>query len=159
MDRLNSSIPTSLELHKEFNMILYFLFNKGRTVLNPNLNSLRHAPSHIRYFATVLLGCFWCLAFGLYFKDFELIGFNMLGHIAVISMAFITWTVFKQFDQIYNPTAGTQDWLRMPDRGSRCDEMTDEQRVSKIDDLKNRSYFSVTNTQLITCSISTNRFK
>jgi|APGre2960657444_1045066.scaffolds.fasta_scaffold101556_2 hypothetical protein len=83
----------------------------------------------------------------------------MLGHIAVISMAFITWTVFKQFDQIYNPTAGTQDWLRMPDRGSRCDEMTDEQRVSKIDDLKNRSYFSVTNTQLITCSISTNRFK
>jgi hypothetical protein len=114
---------------------LHFLFNKGQSVLNPNLNPLRHAPSHIRYFATVLLACFWCLAFGLYFKDFELIGYNMLGHIAVISMAFITWAVFKQFDRIYSPRAGTQEWLRMPDRGSRCDEMTDEQRISKIKDL------------------------
>jgi len=59
----------------------------------------------------------------------------MLGHIAVISMAFVTWAVFKQFDRIYSPRTGTQDWLRMPDRGSRCDEMTDEQRISKINEL------------------------
>ena len=113
----------------------YLLFSKGLSVLNPNLNPLRHAPQHIRYFATILLACFWCLAFGLYFQDFLLIGYNMLGHIAVISMAFVTWAVFKKFDQIYNPRAGTQDWLRMPDRSSRCDEMTDEQRTSKIKDL------------------------
>jgi hypothetical protein len=116
--------------------VFKFLFNKGRSVLDPNLNPLRHAPLHIRYFATILLGCFWCLAFGLYFKDFQLIGFNMLGHIAVISMAFITWTVFKQFDRIYRPRDGTQEWLRMPDRSSRCDEMTDEQRALRITDLK-----------------------
>jgi len=47
-------------------------------------------------------------------------------------MAFITWAVFKQFDRIYSPRAGTQDWLRMPDRSSRCDEMTEEQRLEKI---------------------------
>jgi hypothetical protein len=113
----------------------YFIFQKGRNLLDPNLNPLRHAPVHVRYFATILLACFWCLAFGLYFKDFLLIGYNMLGHIAVISMAFVTWAVFKQFDRIYSPRAGTQDWLRMPDRGSRCDEMTDEQRIAKINEL------------------------
>jgi len=60
----------------------------------------------------------------------------MLGHIAVISMAFVTWTVFKQFDRVYGRKNGTQDWLRMPDRSSRCDEMTDEQRMAKVTDLK-----------------------
>jgi len=114
---------------------IYFIIQKGRSLLDPNLNPLRHAPAHVRYFATVLLACFWCLAFGLYFKDFLLIGYNMLGHIAVISMAFVTWAVFKQFDRIYSARAGTEDWLRMPDRGSRCDEMTDEQRVAKINEL------------------------
>jgi len=111
---------------------IYFLSSKGWSIINPNLNPLRHAPLYIRYFTTVLLACFWCLAFGLYFKDFFFIGYNMLGHIAVISMAFITWAVFKQFDRIYSPRAGTQDWLRMPDRSSRCDEMTEEQRLEKI---------------------------
>jgi hypothetical protein len=115
----------------------YFIFQKGRQLLDPNLNPLRHAPSHIRYFATILLACFWCLAFGLYFSDFLLIGYNMLGHIAVISMAFVTWTMFKQFNRIYGPRGGTQDWLRMPDRSSRCDEMTEEERLRKIKEFKN----------------------
>ena len=61
----------------------------------------------------------------------------MLGHIAVISMAFVTWAVFKQFNRIYSPRVGTQDWLRMPDRSSRCDEMTEEQRLEKIKELNN----------------------
>jgi len=116
---------------------LYFLFLNGRKLLDPNLNPLRHAPPHVRYFATILLACFWCLAFGLYFGDFLLIGYNMIGHIAVISMAFVTWAVFKQFERIYGPREGTQDWLRMPDRSSRCDEMTEEQRLEKIKEMKN----------------------
>jgi hypothetical protein len=115
----------------------YFLFLNSRKLLDPNLNPLRHAPPHVRYFATILLACFWCLAFGLYFGDFLLIGYNMIGHIAVISMAFVTWAVFKQFERIYGPREGTQDWLRMPDRSSRCDEMTEEQRLEKIKEMKN----------------------
>jgi hypothetical protein len=115
----------------------YLVFQKGRYLLDPNLNPLRHAPSHIRYFATIILACFWCLAFGLYFGDFQLISYNMVGHVAVISMAFITWTVFKQFNRIYGPREGTQDWLRMPDRSSRCDEMTEEQRLEKTKEFKN----------------------
>ncbi len=117
----------------------YFIFQKGRNLLDPNLNPLRHAPVHVRYFATILLACFWCLAFGLYFKDFLLIGYNMLGHIAVISMAFVTWVVFKQFNRIYGPRVGTEDWLRMPDRSSRCDEMTEQQRLTKASELSKQT--------------------
>ena len=114
-----------------------FMFQKLRSLLDPNLNSLRHAPALIRYFATILLACFWCLAFGMYFGDIQTVGYNTMGHVAVISMAFVTWTVFKQFDRIYGPREGTQEWLRMPDRSSRCDEMNEEQRLEKIKELKN----------------------
>jgi hypothetical protein len=109
----------------------YFLFQKARSILDPNLNPLRHAPTHVRYIASILLLCFWCLAFGLYIGKPLSIGYNMLGHIAVVSMAFITWAVFKQFNRIYGPRDGTQEWLRSPDHSSRCDEMTDEQRNAK----------------------------
>jgi hypothetical protein len=60
-----------------------------------------------------------------------------MGHTAAITMAFVTWAVFKQFDRIYGARAGTQEWLRMPDRSSRCDEMTEEQRLEKIKEFKN----------------------
>ena len=116
--------------------LLDFMVQKLRSLLDPNLNPLRHAPAFVRYFATILLASFWCLAFGVYFGDIQNIGYNMMGHIAVISMAFITWAVFKKFDRIYGPREGTQEWLRMPDRSSRCDEMTEEQRLEKIKNFK-----------------------
>jgi len=59
----------------------------------------------------------------------------MFGHIAVTSMAFVTWDVFKQSNRTYGPRAGTEDWLRMPDRSSRCDEMTDDERNVRIKEL------------------------
>jgi len=117
---------------------LYLVYQNGRSLLDPNLNPLRHAPPYVRYFATVLLACFWCLAFGLYFKDYFFIGVNMLGHIAVITMAFITWAVFKQSRRIYGPRTGTEEWLRMSDKGSRCDEMTEEQRLAKVKELNKK---------------------
>lgn len=104
------------------------LFRAGKNLLDPNVNPLRHAPMHIRYFASILLGCFWSLAFGLYIGELLTIGYNMLGHIAVISMAFGTWITFRSVEKVYGPRAGTKDWLRAPDYSSRCDEMTDEQR-------------------------------
>ena len=114
-----------------------FILQKLRSLLDPNLNPLRHAPAFVRYIATILLASSWCLAFGTYFGDFQAVGYNMMGHAAVISMAFVTWAVFKQFNRIYGPRDGTQEWLRMPDRSSRCDEMTDEQRLEKMKEFKN----------------------
>jgi len=116
--------------------LLNFMFQKFRSLLDPNRNPLRHAPALVRYSATIVLASFWCLAFGMYFGDIQNIGYNMMGHTAVISMAFVTWAVFKQFNRIYGPREGTQEWLRMPDRSSRCDEMTEEQRLDKIKEFK-----------------------
>jgi fatty acid desaturase len=112
-----------------------FLFQKLRSLLDPNLNPLRHAPALVRYFVTLLLAGFWCLVFGMYFGDIQNIVYNMVGHTAVISMVFVTWVVFKQSDRIYGPREGTQEWLRMPDRSSRCDEMTEDQRLEKVKEL------------------------
>lgn len=97
-------------------------------IMNPNLNPLRHAPVYVKYFLSILLSCFWCLAFGLYVGELLMIGYNMLGHVAIISMVFVTWAVFHTVENTYAPRQGSVDWLRMPDYSSRCDELTEEQR-------------------------------
>jgi len=118
--------------------MFYYFFNSGFKLINPNTNPLKYAPIQVKYIATILLACFWCLAFGVYFKKFEGIGYNMFGHIAVISMAFITWGVFKLSKNIYGPRQGTQAYLRTPDFASRCDELTDEERLASIETLNKK---------------------
>ena len=108
--------------------LIYILFKAFRDGLNPNLNSLRYAPTYIKYLTSILLACFWCLAFGIYIGELLTIGYNMIGHIAVISMAFSTGYIMRLFKKTYGPRQGTLEYLRMPDRSSRCDELTDEQR-------------------------------
>lgn len=111
---------------------IFMLCVQGKNLLNPNINPLRHAPSHIKYFASILLGCFWSLAFGLYIGELMTIGYNMIGHVAIISMVFGTWAVFRSVETVYGPRAGTVDWLRTPDRSSRCDELTEEQKLAAV---------------------------
>ena len=106
---------------------IYILFKASRDIVNPNINPLRHAPVYVKYFLSILLGCFWSLAFGLYIGELLTIGYNMLGHIAIISMVFVTWTVFRSVETTYGPRTGV-DWLRAPDRSARDEEMSDEQR-------------------------------
>jgi hypothetical protein len=111
---------------------IYILFKAFRNGLNPNLNSLRYAPVYLKYFTSIVLACFWCLAFGIYIGELLTIGYNMIGHVALISMAFSTGFIMRLFRKTYGPREGTVDYLRMPDRSSRCDELTDEQRLAKI---------------------------
>ena len=106
---------------------IYIVFRANRDIINPNINPLRHAPVYVKYFLSILLGCFWSLAFGLYIGELLTIGYNMLGHIAIISMVFATWAVFRSVENTYAPRKGV-DWLRAPDYSSRCDELTEEQR-------------------------------
>ena len=124
---------------------IYILFKAGRNLVNPNVNPLRHAPTHIKYFASILLGCFWSLAFGLYIGELLTIGYNMLGHVAIISMVFATWAVFRSFDQTYNSahlSGRGVDFLRQPDRSSRCDEFTEDQRLEKIQEWNRRNVWN-----------------
>ncbi|WP_215332815.1 hypothetical protein [Polynucleobacter corsicus] len=118
--------------------MFYYLLNSGFKLVNPNMNPLRYAPLQVKLVASILLACFWCLAFGEYFKKFDGIAYNMFGHIAVIGMAFITWGVFKLSKNIYGPRQGTQAYLRTPDFASRCDELTDEQRATIIKTLNKK---------------------
>ena len=69
---------------------------------------------------------------------FDGIGYNMIGHIAVISMAFITWGVFKLSKNVYGPRQGTESYLRTPDFASRCDELTDEERHARSETLSKK---------------------
>jgi len=110
---------------------IWLLSRSSWNLMNPNLNPLRHAPVYAKYFLSVLLGCFWSLAFGLYIGELLTIGYNMLGHIAVISMVFVTWSVFRSVENTYAPRKGVQ-WLRAPDHSSRCDELTEEQRLAAV---------------------------
>jgi hypothetical protein len=111
-------------------------------IMNPNINPLRHAPIHIKYFASILLGCFWSLAFGLYIGELLTIGYNMIGHIAIISMVFGTWAVFRSVENVYGPRSGTVQWLRAPDHSSRCDELTEQQRLEKIQEWNRRNVWN-----------------
>ena len=111
---------------------IYILFKAFRDGLNPNLNSLRHAPMYLKYFTSILLACFWCLTFGLYIGELLTIGYNMIGHIALITMAFSTGYIMRLFRKTYGPREGTVEFLRMPDRSSRCDELTEDQRLVAV---------------------------
>ena len=125
--------------------VLKFIWLVSRSswnIMNPNLNPLRHAPVYIKYFLSILLGCFWSLAFGLYIGELLTIGYNMVGHVAIVSMAFGTWAVFRQVKKTYGVRAGTNDYLRMPDRSSRCDEMTEEERIAKVKEWNNRDIWN-----------------
>ena len=110
---------------------IYILFKASRDIVNPNINPLRHAPVYVKYFLSILLGCFWSLAFGLYIGELLTIGYNMLGHIAIISMVFATWGVFRSVENTYKPRTGV-NWLRAPDYSSRCDELTEDQRLAGV---------------------------
>jgi len=125
--------------------VLKFVWLVSRSswnIMNPNLNPLRHAPFYIKYFLSILLGCFWSLAFGLYVGELLTIGYNMIGHIAIISMVFATWAVFRSVENTYGPRTGTVQWLRAPDHSSRCDELTDQQRLAKAKEWNNRDIWN-----------------
>lgn len=110
--------------------IFYILWRSGWKIINPNLNPMRNAPLYIKYFATILLGCFWSLTFGLYTAQFFYIGINMLAHMAIISMIFITWYTFRRFGRAYPDTSPL---MRDPNFSPKCYELTDAERQQAID--------------------------
>lgn len=106
---------------------IWIVFKAFPHLLNIDRNALKHVPDQTKYLAMIILSCFWCLAFGLYFGELYTIGYNMLGHVAIVTMAFVTWWTFRNFER-NTPGHGGINYLRAPDRSSRCDEYTDQQR-------------------------------
>ena len=108
---------------------IWIILKNFKSLLDVDRNALANIPDYAKYFSMVLLSCFWALAFGLYVGEFYFIGYSMLGHIALISMVFVTWWTFRSYQERakFQPRRGV-DWLRAPDRSARDEEMTDEQR-------------------------------
>ena len=107
--------------------LLWFAGITAVELLSVDRNALKSVPAPTKYLAMVLLSCFWCLAFGIYAGELFYIGKNMIGHVLLITAVFITWATFRSLSQEHGPRRS--DWLRAPDRSSRCDEYTDEQRA------------------------------
>lgn len=112
---------------------VWLIFKTFSELLNVNRNALKSVPDPTKYLSMILLSCFWCLAFGMYFGELLFIGYNMVGHIALITMGFVTWWTFKQY-RSNGPVRVGADYLRAPDRSSRCDEYSDEERARLVRD-------------------------
>ena len=108
---------------------IYIVFKAFPALLNVDRNALANVPNPTKYLAMIMLSCFWCLAFGLYIGELLTIGYNMLGHVAIVTMVFVTGYTFRSLNT-GNPRGA--NYLRMPDYSSRCDELTEEQRLASI---------------------------
>ena len=106
---------------------IYIVFQAFPSLLHIDRNALKHVPDQTKYLAMIMLSCFWCLAFGLFAGELFFIGYNMIGHVAIVTMVFVTWWTFRNLNRTNSRGV---DYLRMPDRSSRCDEYTDEQRIA-----------------------------
>jgi len=110
-----------------------FVFLMGSAflgLLNVDRNALKRVPDESKYLAMIMLSCFWCLAFGLFMGELFFIGYNMIGHVLLVTMCFITWWTFRSYRNRQAPYGKRgENFLRMPDRSSRCDELSDEQRI------------------------------
>ena len=98
-------------------------------LMNVRTNALAHVPDQTKWLAMVMLSSFWGLAFTLYVGELMLIGYNILGHIAIVTMVFVTWHTFRSLNRASGRGA---NYLRMPDYSSRCDELTEEQRAAGV---------------------------
>lgn len=114
---------------------LLAVYRAALQLLDPDRNALRFAPPQIKYGASILLACLWCLAFGVYVGELWSIGHNMLGHILVVSMVFVTWAMFKTIGARY-PERNEFESLRDPNRQPKCYELTDEERTQALNKFK-----------------------
>ena len=115
---------------------LSLLIKSFINLLDPDRNALKDAPPQIKYITSILLASFWALAFSLYTGELYYLGYNVIGHVAVITMAFITWIVFRHFRNTYT-LRNEYDLLRDPNRDPKCYELTDLQRQQAATKLYN----------------------
>jgi hypothetical protein len=109
---------------------LMLVFRTFRDLLSVDRNALASVPASYKYLVMIMLSCFWALAFGLYVGEVYFIGYSMMGHIALITMAFVTWYTFRNLRRMYKwSMRDSYELLRDPDRLPKCYEMTDEQRA------------------------------
>ncbi|MDC3032407.1 hypothetical protein OA249_00410 [Litorivicinus sp.] len=63
--------------------------------LDPTWNALSNVPGEWKCTMSVVLAGMWCVIFGIYTAELAFIGYDILGHIALITEIFVTHRVFR----------------------------------------------------------------
>ena len=71
------------------------LGNFAYGLLDGTKNGLKNSPLEFKFLASNLLASLWCIAFGIFTAELLFIGYNIIGHICLITMVFFTWFVFN----------------------------------------------------------------
>ncbi|MBY5268409.1 hypothetical protein [Spiribacter salinus] len=64
-------------------------------LIDPASNALSNAPLEWKYLATNILAFMWCVSFGLYIGEYIMIGYSIIGHMALITMCFLTFFLMR----------------------------------------------------------------
>ena len=65
-------------------------------ILDATKNGLRGSPMEYKFLASNLLAAMWCIGFGIYTAELLFIGYNIIGHTALITCVFFTFYVFTK---------------------------------------------------------------
>ena len=77
-------------------------------LLNPAYNGLKNAPPENKFLLSILLASMWGIAFGIFTAELLFIGYNIIGHIALIFCVFVTWTAFKYTKKRFDPATSNK---------------------------------------------------
>jgi hypothetical protein len=78
--------------------LIRFLF----TLVDPATNALSNAPLEWKYLATNALAFMWCVSFGIYIGEYVTIGYSIVGHVALITMCFLTYYLLRYSKKRYD---------------------------------------------------------
>lgn len=118
----------------KFMLLVLKTFNN---LLDVEQNALRTVPNSYKYLVMIILSCFWALVFGLYIGEVYFIGYSMIGHVALITMAFVTYWIFNNLNSTKNLSMRQNyELLRDPLRTPKCYELTDDEREDAAIKLK-----------------------
>ena len=82
----------------------YKLGKFGYGLLDSTKNGLKNSPMEYKFLASNLLASLWCIAFGIFTAELLFIGYNIIGHICLITMVFFTWFVFNNEKKKADPS-------------------------------------------------------
>lgn len=109
--------------------LILALYRAYADLLSPHTNNLKYAPPQFKYIVSILIASLWAVAFSLYIGELYYLGYNVIGHVAIVSMAFFTWYVLNK--NTYAKLRDEYDLLRDPNRQPKCYELTEEERLEK----------------------------
>ena len=79
------------------------MINKIQNILHPSYNAFKNSPPEYKFFVSLILASFWCVAFGIYTSELLFIGYSILGHYLLIICTFITWSAFHHARKLHDP--------------------------------------------------------